>query len=624
MNRIQELETLITKHKALYYQGRPEIEDHEYDSLEDELKNLDPENPVLSIVGSFKINNKIKHDSKMLSLNKTYKPEELVTWANGNDVLSTFKIDGVSCSLIYKSGKLFQAKTRGDGSHGEDITEKVKWMPSVPKKIYLEENIEIRGELFTYEEDFYKLTEEMLIIGLERPTSQRNIVAGLIGRKENLELNRYITFKAFEFISKRQLEFEEDKYKLLEENGFKIPNYDIHKSGKNFEEIISSAKEFMSNGNFQIDGIVFCLNRLSLHEELGATAHHPRYKIAFKFAGESKITTLKKIIWSVSRNGVLTPVGDVEAVELSGAKITRVTLHNYGLVNQHKLKSGDQIEIIRSGEVIPKFLSVKKSSTEEYKIPEKCPSCNEKIDIVDIRLICNNPRCPGKILESILYFVQKMGIDDLSSKRLNEFIKNGLINEISDLYKIKSEDLLKLDKVQEKLATKLVNAINKSRNVDLITFMTSLGISGGGRNKIEKIFHSGVKSLDKFKNLNSENLQNIESFAQKSSEEFIQSFKSKLPLIESLEKVGFQFKEVKLKETKLTGKKICITGTLSEKRSSIEDKIRNVGGIIVSSVTKNTDYLLCNDENSSSSKMKKAKALNTQIISEKKLESLIS
>lgn len=464
----------------------------------------------------------------------------------------------------------------------------------------------------------------MISLGLEKPTSQRNIVAGIISRKDHLQLSRKLTFKAFELIGKDEISTEVEKLNFLKKEGFETLEYTLHKNRSSLSATIEESKIFMSEGDYLIDGIVFSFNDQKWHRELGETAHHPRYKMAFKFQGESKNTKIKSILWQVSRNGILTPVANVEPVELSGAKISRVTLHNFGLVNQFELKSGDEIEIIRSGEVIPKFLSVIESSDKKFTYPTKCPSCDSEVSKVDIRLLCTNEECPAIVKESILNYIQKIGIDDLSSKRLEELIKAKLVLKISDLYKLNMEKLLSLDKVKEKLATKLLNSIEGSKSVDLITFLSALGISGGAYNKCEKVVFAGYDNLNKIKKLSAAKLESIDGFAEKSSVDFFESLKSKFELITELEGFGFTFEEVVKVETKVTDKKICITGSLSEKRSVIESKIRDASGIVVSSVTKNTDILVTNDQTSGSSKLKKAQGLGILIITEKELIDMIS
>ncbi len=305
MSRIKELEEQIKKNKILYYQGQPAISDAAYDALEDELKKLDPQNLVLTIVGSTTSNlEKVKHEKKMLSLDKTYELKELEDWQGEHEALSTFKVDGVSCSLIYENGRLTLAKTRGDGSMGENITAKVRWMNTIPSAIETDQKIEVRGEMYCTEEDFFTLAEEMEKLELERPSSQRNIVAGLISRKENIDLCRYIRFMAFDYIEENKtFKFEEEKFKKLAQVKFIIPNYHLHKNSKSLSGAVEEAKTFMAEGAYQIDGLVLTFNELKLHEELGETSHHPRYKIAFKFKGESKTTKISEIVWQVSRNG---------------------------------------------------------------------------------------------------------------------------------------------------------------------------------------------------------------------------------------------------------------------------------------------------------------------------------
>ena len=626
INRVLELEELIKKHKALYYQGRPEISDIAYDNLEEELKALDLNNPILHIVGSLSSNlEKVKHDKKMLSLDKCYELADLSSWMGNEETISTFKVDGVSCSLIYKNGKLTLAKTRGDGSFGENITAKVLWMGSIPHGLKNNLDIEVRGEMFCTEEDFFALAEEMEKQNLERPSSQRNIVAGLIGRKENIELCRYIRFMAFDYIEeKNSFKTEVEKIQILKGHHFTIPDYHLHKDEASLKSIIEVAKNFMDEGPYQIDGLVFTFNKLSLHEELGETSHHPRYKMAYKFKGEAKPTMIEDITWQVSRNGILTPVANVEVVELSGAKISNVTLHNYGMVKSYHLKKGDKIEIIRSGEVIPKFLSVLESAPGEIQIPKVCPECSGEVQVRDIRLVCTNLECSGRVKGTILNFIEKIGIEDLSIKRLEELMRKGLVKKIPDLYRVTIDDFLSLEKTKETLAKKLFEAIEKSKRVDLVTFLSSLGLSGGAYNKCEKVVHAGFNTLEKIKSLTLVELMTVESFAEKSATEFLGSLKEKIDLINELVSLGFEIEEKEIKETIFSGKKICITGELSRKRSEIENLIRDIGGIVVGSVSKNTDFLLTNETSSNSSKFKKAQELKITVISEEEFVKKIS
>lgn len=627
VNRIQELEKLILHHKERYYTGKAEISDEKYDKLESELKKLDPENPVLKLVG-FKQSepvSKAEHQKKMLSLDKTYEEKDLLKWIGKEDVVSVFKIDGSSCSLVYQDGHLSLAKTRGDGSVGENITRKAVFIPDIPKSVKGLQNFEVRGEVYCVEENFFHLSEEMKALGLEAPTSQRNIVAGLLGRKENIQLCRYLSFKGFDLISDGKFKKEHEKLELLKSLGFVTPDYQVHKGTKTVAPVIKEAKDFMSGGDYLIDGLVFIYDDLKLHEELGETSHHPRYKIAFKFAGDTKVTSITDIEWGVSRNGTLTPVALVAPVELSGAMIGRVTLHNFGLAKNFELKAGDKIEIIRSGEVIPKFLGVVERAPGKFTYPKNCPSCNSELKIEDIWLFCDNDRCPSKVKEEILNYIHKAGIEDLSDKRLEELINKGLVETIPDLYRLSEEDFLILDKVKEKLASKMFENISKTKEQTLVQFISAIGVEGVSTAKSEKIIAQGYNTIEKILDLTPEKMIAIEGFAEKSSTEIVGSIRKKEPLIRELLHVGVKLKadEINTGEGPLAGLKFCITGELSSPRGEFEKLIKKSGGVMVSSVSKNTSYLITNETDGSSSKFVKAKDLGIPIITENKLLKMI-
>ena len=630
MNEVKELEEEILRHKELYYRGSPEISDEAYDDLERRLNEINPDSYVLKIVGTQPKSDlpKVQHSKKMLSLEKTYSYEDLIKWVNEKDVVSTIKLDGISCSLVYKNGLLSLGKTRGNGTLGENITSKCLWIPNLPKTISIKEEIEIRGEILCTYEDFKKLGGEMENLGLDKPTSPRNISAGLIGRKDHISLCKYLTFKAFDIMGgSLNLSFEEDKISLLEKENFLLAPFKFHKNGEGIKGLLNETYTLIKDGKFQLDGVVFTYNELSLHKKLGETAHHPRYKIAYKYKSDSKETRIEKIIWDISRNGIFTPVAIVEPVELSGAKITRVTLHNFGVVKENNLKKDDIIEITRSGEVIPKFLKVIKSSTEKFLFLENCTYCNTKLNVLEIRLVCPNDKCPGALKGQILNYIKKIGIDDISEKRLNLMIQKSLIRGIPDLYRLNKDDLLNLDKVKEKLASKLISSIENSKSIALVTFLSALGISGGAENKNEKIVSAGFSTVDDILSLKTEDLMKIEGFAERSSSDYINSLNTKKELIGELLLLGvkpipYSFEVLETK--KFDGLKFCITGTLTRKRSEIEKDIKENGGEAQKSVNKNTDFLVCNDLASSSSKMKKAKELNIKIITEKELENLLS
>lgn len=624
--RVKDLEDSIIFHKNLYYQGRAKISDEDYDKLEDELKILSPQSPVLQMIGAkSKGNNKIKHDKKMLSLEKTYDSEKLKSWINNQEVLSMFKYDGSACSLVYNDGLLVKAKTRGDGIEGESIINKILYLSDVPKRIKSIEPIEVRGEIYCTQDNFIKLSNQMDKLGLDRPSSLRNIVAGLLGRKDYSELAQYLSFAAFELLSDKDYSKESLKLAFLGKMNFHLPEYKVCTSWVDIEKQIEKCKKFFEDGDFLIDGLVITYNECNYAKELGETAHHPRHKIAFKFQGESKTTKIINIEWNISRNGRCTPVAIVSPVELSAAMVNRVTLHHYGIVAAFQLKKNDEIEIIRSGEVIPKFLRVVKSSNQPFEVIKQCPSCQSKLIIDEHWLKCVNKNCPQKNEQEILYFIKSVGIEELSEMRLKEMLKMGLVKEISDLFFLSVDDFLKLDKVQDKLANKFFQQIQNSKNIELVSLIQSLGIEGLGETKIQKIIDSGFDTIDKISNLKIDELQKIDGFAEKSANSIIEGLKEKQALIEKLINAGLVVKSAENNKVseQLKNIKFCITGSLSKPREQIASDIKIHSGIIQDNVNKETNFLVTNDTESSSSKFVKAKKLGTVIINEDQLFKMI-
>lgn len=624
--RIRLLSNEILKHKRLYYEGRHEIEDEEYDRLEDELRKLDPDNPVLKMVGSdFFSKEKVKHAKKMLSLDKKYEIEELSSWLEDHEVIGMFKVDGSSSSLIYEDGKLTLAKTRGNGEYGENISSPVFFIPSVVNETDLKEDFEVRGEIYCTRENFEKLANEMVSRGIDKPKSIRNVVAGVLGRKDHVDLAKFLDFKAFDILRETDPEKEIDKIDLLESLGFETPNVSTMKDEIELGSFLANVKDFMENGDYLIDGAVLVYNDVKTQKEKGYTSHHPKYKMAFKFQSEGSVTVLNDIDWQISRFGVYTPVGLVEPVEVDGATISKVTLHNLKTVKMFNLKKGDTIKIVRSGEVIPKFLEVLEPSENELEYPSHCKFCNSELVEDDVRLTCINEDCEGRHSGYILNFVKKIGIDDLSDKRLDPMIELGMVNTIPDLYRLTKEDLLSLPQTKEKLANKILKNINDSKNVNIIKFLSSLNFKGGARKNTELILESGINSFESLFKITEEELLEIKGFAKKKAKDYIESLHKNRELIDELLELGFniEWPSSEKSSSTLEGLTFCITGDLeiAVNRKALENLIKDNGGKSSSSVSKNTNYLICNKE-SSSSKYKKAQSLGIPIITEKEFQKM--
>ena len=400
--KVEKLANEIYKNKRLYYAGKPVLSDIDYDKLEHELRLIAPNHPVLSFVGTDEGQNgkKVAHQKPMLSLQKTYDFGELEKWVEKHATVGMWKVDGNSLSLVYEAGKLSVAKTRGDGKMGEDVTEKAIWVSDVRREFDEDYSLEIRGELYCSESKFGDLAEYMESKGLDRPTSPRNIVAGLLGRKSHVSLARYFNFLAFDVITedpRLQFATEIEKFEWLKKQGFSLPKPKLIENKKTLETYVNEVKTYMDEGDVGLDGVVFSYNQTDLHDELGETAHHPRYKISFKWQGETAVSKIDKIVWATSRLGIVTPVAQIIPVELSGAKITNITLHNAEHVRAYNLKSGDEIRLVRSGEVIPKFLEVVNPTQGHYEWPQHCESCNGGLNFDGVRLKCTNKEsCPAQ------------------------------------------------------------------------------------------------------------------------------------------------------------------------------------------------------------------------------------
>lgn len=628
-SRVEELAREIMLYKKQYYAGKPTVSDAVYDKLETELKKLSPNHPVLKYVGAAPSPGapRATHDVPMLSLNKTYKVEDLHSWIDGEDIVGTPKIDGNSLSITYAQGGLKIAKTRGDGRVGEDVTDKILWIADCVPELSKKVSIEVRGEVYCSAHKFALLVDEMLERNLERPTNPRNIVAGLLGRKTHIDLCRYFNFFAFDVIGAEGVKTEIEKFAYLEKLGFSTPPHKLLKKPEEVETYLEEIKQFMDDDEIGYDGAVFSYNSIAEQNRLGNTSHHPRYKISFKWPGLTAQSTIERIDWFPSRLGIITPVAVIKPVALSGATITNVTLHNAEHVKAYNLKSGDLIEIIRSGEVIPKFLHVEKSAPGDYQWPTNCPSCKNKLEFDGVRLKCDNSdECPAQRSGFILNWMKAVEIDDISEKRLDQMIQMGLVEHVHQLYTLTPADFLTLPATKEKMAEKLYKNIQASKHVPLAKFLNGLGIEGAGLRTWEKIIEN-FHTLEAIQELKEPDLVEVEGFAEKSAEQIVSGLKHRKAIIKNLLKVGVKPEVQKAKfapgEGPLAGKQFVITGTLSLPRETIEKMIREAGGKAGSSVSKNTSALVTNETESTSSKMKKAMELGIPVWSEEALLNIL-
>ncbi|MBP6216957.1 MAG: NAD-dependent DNA ligase LigA [Oligoflexales bacterium] len=655
--KIADLAEKILTYKRAYYSGQALISDFEYDKLEEELLDLDPSHPVLLQVGSPVKNKssnaiekenlaKVPHHPPMLSLAKTYSLEDLCEWSKEAPLLASIKVDGVSVAIVYEKGQLILAKTRGDGFFGEEVTKKIRWIKKgLPSSLFFKNKefkekwsdiflnkVEIRGELYCSQDSFFKLALEMDSLSLEKPSNPRNIVAGVLGRKHYEELSRFFGFLAFDLhfenLEENIFSAEFEKASVLEDLGFETPRFQITTGQDQIQDYIEMVKEWVEEDELGIDGVVFSYNDLALHQKLGSTAHHPRYKLSFKWQGETKVSTIQTLKWNTSRLGIVTPVAVIDPVSLSGAMISNVTLHNAAYVKIFNLKSKDKIEIVRSGEVIPKFLRVIESSTERVgeDIPSVCPSCSSPLVYDSVRLLCPNKKsCPAQVLGSILNWIRCVEIDDLSEKRVQYLLDLKLISHSSDLYRLQRADFLMLPATKDKMALKLLDNIQKRKSLPLSRFLNGLGIQGVGKTLWRDLLLV-FPTLDALKQASVDQISAINGFGPLRAGQIVTSLEEKRYDIEQLLKAGVEIQALEenrdlvgTSKKNLLGLSFVITGTLSKPREEIVAAIEQAGGKIVESVSKNTSALITDDPDSSSSKAKKARQLNIPIWSEQKL-----
>lgn len=624
-DRIKVLAEAIEFHRNLYYKGEAEISDHKYDALEDELRDLDPDHYLFTVVGSLADNAiEVAHQTRMLSLEKLRTIEDVERWRQGRPVLASFKVDGSSGSLVYrKSGELLLAKTRGDGLVGSDITSQVIVMGKdyAPLREYVSgDTYEMRGEFFITQANLDLLITEMIARGLTPPKRLRNTVAGALSRQEHKDLCKYISFVPYQLLgagSKKEL----SNFSILKEAGYRVPEHALCETQKEVEAFIEKyiLAQTEQSAPYLTDGIVFALNDIEEQEARGYTSHHPKGKISYKLGSEVATTKIKSINIQTGRTGKITFVGIIEPVELSGAVLGRCTLHNAQYILDHKIQLGVDIEITRSGEIIPthvRTLNMEDLPSSRRWLPEACPSCNTDLVWDGPNLMCKSNDCFSQKTRAILHWTQKIGIDDIGEKQLYKLWDAGYVRSIPDLYALRVDQLLTLDKVGESLATKLVQHIQNSKTMSLAKFLGSCNVVGGGERKFEKLVKH-YPTLDEMLAADAYSMSNIRGFGDISAAKIVRGIRKERETIDALAKI-LTITVAGSTSSALNGMRFVITGKLSKPRKDIEAWIKERGGEIGGSISKTVSCLVCN-EVSTSGKYRKAMDLGIKIVTEDEL-----
>lgn len=612
LNHKEVLADRILYYKAKYYDGKSEITDSEYDKLENQLRDLDPKNPVLMIVGNGKYGT-VKHEKPMLSCRKAKNISEVEKWlANYNyPVVSvSFKVDGMSLSLTYENGHLVQALTRGNGELGEDVTLNALKI-DVPKLIPSNLKHTIRGELYMKLSDFAKIKGDH--------TSARNYAVGSLKQHNPLELDtRKLSFMAFEVLGLDFVSRNSEQMKILQDWGFKTA---IHKVLRN--EIIGDIgyiHDFMAETrdemDFEIDGMVIRINERNLYNDAGFTSHHPKGMIALKFENQNETTELLGITWQIGRFGTITPVAELAEVEIAGAKIKRATLHNMGFLEEMGVNIGDIVELERAGDVIPKVVGIsEKKNFEEYVIPQKCPSCSASTSRRDLFLYCINGMCRDMVVQNLLHWLKALEIKGAGIKNMEKLYDTKVIRKITDFYDASTLEGSFVS-VLGKNGEKLFNAIRNKKEIPLHQFLYGLGIDALGRSMSKKLAKQ-FETFDDIKNITYNQFLEMDGIADITAEKLFNNIQPS-DFHKFLNRYGYtiineNFQEKGEATMEVKGK-IYVTGSVPDmKKKQVEEFVKSKGYDWSSSVSKKLDYLVTGDK-AGQAKLTKAEKLGIKVI----------
>ena len=656
--RIEELRKQVEYHAKKYYDDdKPEISDFEYDMLMVELRNLEKEYPEFKSSDSLtqKVGGHVKegfkkvtHEVPLQSLQDVFSLAEVEDYiekinekAKENNIETKYvvetKIDGLSAALEYKQGKFVRGATRGNGLVGEDVTENLRTIKTIPMELNEKIDITVRGEVFISKKDFEKMNQEREEDEKELFANARNAAAGSLRQLDSkITAKRPLDIYIFNVQKIEGKEFNShfEELEYLSKLGFNVNPVRI--DCKNIEEIENAIKkigEERENLTFGIDGAVVKVDDLKFREILGTTAKVPRWAIAYKYPPERKETILKDIVCQVGRTGVITPMAILEPVRVAGSKISKTTLHNEDFIKEKDIRIGDTVVIQKAGDVIPEIVEVKRKKRTgkevEFEMPKVCPVCGAPAirEEGEAAVRCTGIECPAKLYRNLVHFVSReaMNIDGLGEAIIKQLLDKGLIKNMADIYALKFEDIASLKKNGKKFAENLINSINRSKQNDLYRLITAFGIRHVGV-KASKILAKRYKNMKNLMKATSEELAMIEDIgpivADSIREFFLQD--QTIDLIEKLKQAGVNMKhlEEENSDDRFNGKTFVLTGSLEKyTRNEASSIIEKFGGKTSSSVSKKTDYVLAGED--AGSKLTKAQSLGVKILTEEEFEKLI-
>lgn len=660
ISRINLLREKIADADYRYYVlDEPDISDFDYDMMMKEVEQIEkeypelisPDSPTQRVSGEptkkFRV---ITHEVPMLSLSNSYNFDELTDFdtrirnlipGQEYEYVCELKFDGLAVSLIYENGIFVRGATRGDGTKGDDVTNNLKTIRSIPLKVKSDtyKNFEVRGEVFIKKEDFEKINEEQEIRGEKLFANARNTAAGTLKLKDNKAVAaRPLNIFVYYFrTGEANLKTHYDNIRILKNLKFPVNGYtEKLKSIDEVKKYCDKTEEIRDTLPYEIDGVVIKVNSLSQQDALGSVAKSPRWAIAYKFKAKQKITRIENITLQVGRIGTITPVAELEPVFLAGSTISRATLHNFDEIKKKRIRVGATVKIEKGGDVIPKVVEViedeKFKKLPEYINPTNCPVCGSVLEKPgeEVNYYCANYFCPAQIQGRIEHFVQRdaMEIEGLGTSIIEIFLKEGFIKDYTDLYELHKfkNELINLERFGEKSISNILNAIQESKKKPFEKVLFAIGIRHIGE-KTAKIIAKHFGSIDRLIGASEDEISNVYEIGQKiakSIKDFFEDEKSKT-LTKKLKKIGLNLeadKTVKIKfNANFKDRTFVLTGTLERyTRDEASQIIEEFGGRVSSSVSKKTDYVLAGKE--AGSKLEKAKKFGVTIIGEKDFEKM--
>ncbi|WP_010651637.1 NAD-dependent DNA ligase LigA [Oceanobacillus massiliensis] len=658
-NQIKALVELLNQYGYEYYVlDQPSVLDSEYDEKLRELQKLEQEFPELVTVESptqrvggapldaFK---KVQHNVPMLSLGNAFNEDDLRDFArrasNGTDKPVVFvcelKIDGLAISLTYENGKFVRGATRGDGTTGEDITNNLRTIRSIPMTIKEKQTLEVRGEAYMPHKSFLALNEAREKNDEEPFANPRNAAAGSlrqldpkIAAKRNLDIFLYGVGEW----EGNTITSHSGRLEKLKELGFKTnPEWRKCSSIEEVLEFVSYWTEERPNLSYEIDGIVVKVDDLDQQEELGYTAKSPRWAIAYKFPAEEVVTKLREIELSIGRTGVITPTAILDPVKVAGTTVQRASLHNEDLIREQDIRIGDTVVIKKAGDIIPKVVRAvteqRTGEEQEFHMPTECPACGSELVRLEgeVALRCINPSCPAQLMEGLIHFVSRnaMNIDGLGEKVIIQLFQEKLIHTMADLYRLDKEELLGLDRMGEKSVTNLLEAIEASKENSLERLLFGLGIRFIGA-KAAKTLAEEFETMDNLQQASFEDLIAVDEIGDKMADSIVQYFSEDkvTELLNELRHLNLNMeykgprKSELAQDTVFTGKTVVLTGKMEEfSRNEAKELIESRGGTVTGSVSKKTDILIAGED--AGSKYDKAQKLGIEIWNEQQLKEAV-